>query len=63
MLRIIMHFFNNNDINNFICENEIKILYIILISILLSHITLFIINLFYLKNIKNKAFQIDETIL
>ena len=59
MLRIIMHFFNNNDINNFIYENEIKILYIILISILLSHITLFIINLFYLKNIKNKAFQID----
>ena len=60
MRNIIIHFFDNNVINNFIDENEIKILYIILIIILLNYIALFTIKWFYLKNIKNKTFQIDE---
>ena len=63
MINTIMKNFNINNIENFMYENEIKILYAVLISILLSYIALFITKWFYLKNIKNKAFQIDETIL
>ena len=63
MINTIMKNFNINNIENFMYENEIKILYAVLISILLSYIALFITKWFYLKNIKNKVFQIDETIL
>ena len=60
MENIINRLFEHNDIVTFMAENEIKILYIILIIILLNYIALFIIKWFYLKNIKNKTFQMDE---
>ena len=60
MENIINRLFEHNDIVTSMAENEIKTLYIILIIILSNYIALFIIKWFYLKNIKNKTFQMDE---